>query len=165
MKKTLFWSFLLLMAAFTGLTACGSDDDDENDEVVAFYVESVQRAIIGKWQFVEMLDGVGASMETHRGAPQPPKHTVEFTRNQNVYYHYADGTSREGVYVFPDVQEVYQSSFPVVQLGPTADEAMHCDVIYFVPYSVEVTKKTLKLHYVGIYTTDHIPETFVYRKI
>ena len=69
------------------------------------------------------------------------------------------------VYVFPDVQEVYQSSFPVVQLGPTAEEAMHSDKNLFVPYSVEVTKKTLKLHYVGIYTTDHIPETFVYRKI
>ena len=67
--------------------------------------------------------------------------------------------------MFPDVQEVYQSSFPVVQLGPTAEEAMHSDKNLFVPYSVEVTKKTLKLHYVGIYTTDHIPETFVYRRI
>ena len=162
MNRVFIWSLLLLLAAFSGLTACSSSDDDE---LTGNNVEDVQRAIIGKWKFVEMLDGPGASFETHRGARQPDQHTLELTKDGKAIYQYDNGTNFAMRYAPAEHQEWYYTDHVVIELRTFGQDADHEHDSYPIPFGVEVSKSTLKLHYMGIYTTDHIPETLVYIRI
>ena len=163
MNRVLTWSLLLLLAAFSGLTACTSSDDD--DELTGNNVEDVQRAIIGTWQFVEMLDGPGASFETHRGARQPDPHTLKFTKDGKAIYLFEDGFSHVMKYAPAEHQEWYYTDLMVIELISFSSDTDNGHDFYPIPYGVEVSKRTLKLHYEGIYTTDHIRETLVYKRI
>lgn len=162
MNRVFIWSLLLLLAAFSGLTACSSSDDDE---LIGDNVEDVQRAIIGKWKFVEMLDGPGASFETHRGARQPDQHTLELTKDGKAIYQFADGASYVLKYAPAEHQEWYDTDLWVIEQIFSSQDADHEHDSYPIPFGVEVSKSTLKLHYLGIYTTDHIPQTYVYTRI
>lgn len=151
MKKSYLYLALLLLT-LPAATACDNSDDDD-DRFVVCPTENIE----GKWRFVEMLDGVGASFETHRGATQPAAHTLEFMADGGLCYTFDDGTAEESTYSYVD-PTAYGTYYPVIVVSDSNDGSD-------TPFSVELEGDQLRLHYVGPYFTDHIPETYVYQRI
>lgn len=154
-KKNLLFLALLAMAAMV-FSGCSNDDDDR------FTVCPPGEGWGGKWQFVEMLDGP-------RGAKQPAAHTMEFTVDGKVLFTskgkfpFDEATVNMPMdgweYYFPDEQDKYGSPFPVfVIYHPMLNKPGFT-------FGLECYGNTLKLHYIDFYTTDHIPETYVYRRV
>lgn len=153
MKKSILLLCLLGLAAIA-FNACSSDDEDDR-----FVVCPSEEGIIGKWQFVEKLDGLGSDMTTHRGGSQPKAHTMYVGTHNDIICSYADGTILECIYYYPDNQSSYQTEFPVIIIADTQVNQPG------VPFGIELNADELKLHYLGPYTADHIPETYVYRRV
>ena len=161
MKKTIPTLLLLLIAA-VAITSCSSDDDDRTTTCI------FDDNLLGKWQFVEMLDGPEADFDTHRSAKQPDAHMLEFASDGRVFFTCygafpfspATNLPNDGwEYFFPEEQESYHCPFPVVVI-------FHQSInMPGIPFGVECDGPTLKLHYLGTYFTDHIPETYVYRRV
>ncbi len=159
MKKTILPLVLLLMAAFA-FNAC-SNNDDEDDR---FVICPPGPSFVGEWQFVEKLDGPGADFNTHRGGLQPQSHTMQiFPFKEDgigeIVYKLADGKTQKCEYYFPEDQERYQSNYMVIVI---ADPQVNQPGI---PFGLEFDNDCLQLHYLGLYLTDHIPETYVYKRI
>lgn len=153
MKKSILLLSLLALAAIA-FNACSSDDEDDR-----FVVCPTENGIIGEWQFVEMLDGPGSDMTTHRGGEQPKAHTMYIGIYNNIIYAIADGTTQECIYYYPEDQSHYNTKYPVIIItDPRVNQPG-------TPFGIELNDDELKLHYLGIYTTDHIPETYVYRRV
>ena len=156
MKKHFYLFLVLCLAAATaGLVSCSSDDDDY---YVINTLDKMKQAIIGQWRFVEMLNGPAAIIEAHNGANQPAGHTIEFTSDNEVIYTSDDGEIRKEYYHFASEQKNYITDFPVIILSQQPNNPD-----YYTPWSVEITGNEMKLHYVGFYTTDHIPAKFIYK--
>jgi hypothetical protein len=170
MKKSgLLWLCAALMMV-AGMGSCSSDEEEYvvigNGSAVNDPGGITESGLFGKWRFVEMQYGP-------IGAPQPNPHTMEIRSTENV-----DGAMRQsgGTIVFtdaddvsdtirwycPDDESLFLTDLPVIlfhyQFGP--------DSSYIeIPYGCEVGSTTLKMHYLGISTTEHIPETYIYDRI
>ena len=154
MKKTIPTLLLLLIAA-VAMSSCSKDDDDRS--TICIFDDN----FLSRWKFVEMLDGP-------RGAKQPDAHILEFATNNRVFFtcygafpfSSATNIPNDGwEYFFPEDQESYNCSFPVVVIF---NKSINMPGI---PFGLECDGTTLKLHYLGSYFTDHIPETYVYRRV
>ena len=146
-----------------GLIWSSNSDDDDRTTTCIF-----DDNLLGKWQFVEMLDGPEADFDTHHSAKQPDAHMLEFASDGRVFFTCygafpfspATNLPNDGwEYFFPEEQESYHCPFPVVVI-------FHQSInMPGIPFGVECDGPTLKLHYLGTYFTDHIPETYVYRRV
>ena len=159
MKKAFLPLVLLLMAAST-FNACSNNNDDDD----RFVICPPGPTFIGTWQFVEMLDGPGADFNTHRGGLQPQAHTMQvFPFNEygigTIVYKLADGKTHNCEYFIPEDQERYQTNYTVIVIvDPRVNQPG-------IPFGLEFDNDRLLLHYLGYYFTDHIPETYVYKRI
>ena len=138
MKKNLAL-FMMLLAA-VAMTGCSSSDEKEPQIVICF----IQPEIIGKWQLVEVKDGPhefhqNGYEDAFKGA------LVDFSPTGKVTmtfsnYHTEKMDWRNDKNTIDDLPVVY---------------------IENVPFTYTIEGLELKLHYKGIYKTDHIPATFV----
>ena len=99
-----------------------------------------------------MLDGP-------RGATQPNPHIMEINSDGKIVFTNDNGESNTYTYVYDDNSK-YSTEMPVILINQIFEEK-----VYQVPYACKIGSTTLKLHYFGPYFTDHIPETFVYKRI
>lgn len=142
MKKNLAL-FMMLLAA-VAMTGCSSSDEKEPQIVICF----IQPEIIGKWQLVEVKDGPhefhqNGYEDAFKGAfvdfSPTGKVTMTFSN-----YHTEKMDWRNDKNTIDDLPVVY---------------------IENVPFTYTIEGLELKLHYKGIYKTDHIPATFVLQQI
>ena len=139
MKRLYFIALVSLIFVFTG---CSSDDDTISGS-----------GLVGRWKFVEMLDG-------SKGMSQPDQHIMEIKENGTIVYTYDDGNNRAVLYEYDDNSK-YGTNDPVILIT----NLLEYGIVYKGPYSCEIGSTTLKLHYSGFYFTDHIPETYFYKRI
>lgn len=156
MKKNFLFVMGALLMLAVGMSSCSSDDEKD---LSGFDAEEISRSgLFGRWRFVEMLNGpIGAS--------QPNPHIMEIRDDGDGLHGSIVITNENGEWEkigweCPDIEEKYNTDEPVIQLIFPGD----CEP-YIVPYSCEIECTTLKLHYIGPYFTDHIPETYVYKRI
>ena len=149
MKRLLLFLLAAVILSFTG---CSNDDEIEtgysnNDEI-----EVEGSGLVGRWRFVEMLNGP-------IDATQPNPHIMEIKSDGKIVYINNNGESSTCTYVYDDNSKYYTEK-PVILIKQVLEENL-----YQVPYICEIGNTTLKLHYIGPYFTDHIPETLVYKRI
>lgn len=153
-------NYLLLMSALlmlvVSMSSCSSDDEKE---ISGFDAEEISGSgLFGRWRFVEMLDGP-------IGAGQPILHIMEIRDNGggqhgSVVFTREDGEWQEIRWEYPNEEDKFLTDKPVIKMVyPEDGEPL------IVPYSCEIGSTILKLHYLGFYTTDHIPATYVYKRI
>ena len=143
MKRLLLFLLAAVVLSFTG---CSSDDETEIE------TEIEGSGLVGRWRFVEMLDGP-------KGATQPNPHIMEINSDGKIVFTNDNGESNTYTYVYDDNSK-YSTEMRVILINQIFEEK-----VYQVPYACEIGNTTLKLHYFGPYFTDHIPETFVYKRI
>lgn len=138
-----FITICMTMLAVCMFTACSNDDDDE----------IFGTGLTGKWDLVEVLDGPEGKCEQGYSKPYPSGTVIiEFRENGKLVFNYGDGKVVTMEYSFPKNQEEYGTIYPVMFI----DE---------VPFGYVIEGKRLKLHYYGNYFCDHIPATFVFRRV
>lgn len=137
MKKNLAL-FMMLLAAVM-MTGCSSDEKEL--QVISCFGEP---EIIGKWQLVEILDG---PRELQGNGFEDA--LVEFSPSGKVTMTFANWHTEE-----MDWQKDKKTidDLPVVYIGEN-------------PFTYTMEGLELKLHYRGIYRTDHKPATFVLQKL
>ena len=160
-KKPLLMMSLLFVLSFgiAGLSSCSSDDETV-----------VGGGLIGKWRLVETQNGP-------IGAPQPAPYTMEIKGADEwdgtmgryggtIVYTFDNGDRYISFWKYSDDESIYSTSLPVILIThqSVTDSEEECGS-YVTPYGCEISSTTLKLHYLGFYFTDHIPETYVYKKI
>ena len=86
-------------------------------------------------------------------ANQYPSGTViiELKGSGKIVFNYEDGKVETLDYSIPEDQEKYGTTLPVMNIGE-------------VPFGYVLEGNSLKLHYYGFYTCDHIPATFVFKR-
>lgn len=137
MKKNVALLMVLLVA---GMVA-GCSSDEKESQIISCFGDP---EIVGKWQLVEIKDGPRGIRENGlEGA------LIEFSRSGTVSMVYADGHTEKAVWQ-KDLKAI--DDLPVVYIGDN-------------PFTYTMEGFELKLHYQGIYTTDHIPATFVLQQI
>ena len=139
MKRLLLFLLAAVVLSFTG---CSSDDE----------METEGSGLVGRWRFIEMLDGP-------IGATQPNPHIMEIKSDGKIVYTNNNGESNTYTYVYDDNSK-YNTEMPVILINLVSEEKVNQ-----VPYACEIGSTTLQLHYFGFYFTDHIPETYVYKRI
>ena len=140
---------LFIMLAVSLFTACSNDDSNINSDDGEIF----GTGLTGRWDLVEVLDGpAGYCKEGYTN--QYPSGTViiEIKENGKIVFNYEDGKVEPLDYSIPEDQEKYGSTLPVMNI----DE---------VPFGYAIEGNRLKLHYYGFYTCDHIPATFVFKRI
>ena len=76
-----------------------------------------------------------------------------------IVYKLADGKTHNCEYFIPEDQERYQTNYTVIVIvDPRVNQPG-------IPFGLEFDNDRLLLHYLGYYFTDHIPETYVYKRI
>ena len=143
MKRLLLFLLAAVVFSFTG---CSNDDETEIE------TEIEGSGLVGRWRFVEMLNGP-------IGATQPNPHIMEIKGDGKIVFTNNNGESSTYTYVYDDNSKYY-TEMPVILINQIFEEK-----VYQTPYVCEIGSTTLKLHYFGPYFTDHIPETLVYRRI
>ena len=141
MKKSfILWMGVVLMMV-VGMSSCNSDDD-----------EIFGTGLTGKWDLVEVQNGPAGFCKDGY-ANQYPSGTViiELKGNGKIVFNYEDGKVETLDYSIPEDQEIYGSTLPVLNIGE-------------VPFGYVLEGNSLKLHYYGFYTCDHIPATFVFKR-
>ena len=139
-KKTIYVCLTLLVTIF--MTSCSSDDD-----------ETFGTRLTGKWDLIEVLNGPdGLCKDDYTNQFPSGSVIIEIKENGEIVFNYEDGKVETRDYSFPVDQEIYNSSLPVMTIGE-------------VPFSYAIEGNRLKLHYYGFYFTDHIPATFVFKRI
>ena len=139
-KKLFLYLPLLLLPMLTCI-GCSSDDDEVYDD-----------NLTGKWDLVEIKDGPEGRCEEGYVQRYSSGTVIIEIKDGQIVFNYQDGKKETKPYSFPKNPEIYSSSFPVMLI----DE---------VPFGYIIEKNRLYLHYYGIYTTDHIPATFVFKRI
>ena len=141
MKKSfLLWMGVVLMLA-VGMSSCNSDDD-----------EIFGTGLTGKWDLMEVQNGPAGFCKGDY-ANQYPSGTViiELKGSGKIVFNYEDGKVETLDYSIPEDQEKYGTTLPVMNIGE-------------VPFGYVLEGNSLKLHYYGFYTCDHIPATFVFKR-
>ena len=137
MKK--IGQLLGLAAIVLMLTGCSSDDE--------------YGGLTGKWDLVEVQNGpVGLCKGDYVNRFPSGSVIITFTGNGKIVFNYEDGKIETYDYFISENQEQYGSIYPVV-------------LIREIPFSYEIEGSRLKLHYGGVATCDHIPATFVFKRI
>lgn len=134
---------ITVLFAVCFFTACSSSDDDE------FF----GTGLTGKWDLTEVLNGpAGGCKDGYSN--QFPSGTViiEIKDNGKIIFNDEDRNFETLDYSIPEDQEKYASSLPVMNIGE-------------VPFGYAIEGNRLKLHYLGLATCDHIPATFVFKRI
>ena len=140
---------LFIMLAVSLFTACSNDDSNINSDDGEIF----GTGLTGRWDLVEVLDGpAGYCKEGYTN--QYPSGTViiEIKENGKIVFNYEDGKVETLDYSIPEDQVIYASTLPVLNIGE-------------VPFGYAIEGNRLKLHYYGFYTCDHIPATFVFKRI
>lgn len=140
---------LFIMLAVSLFTACSNDDSNINSDDGEIF----GTGLTGRWDLVEVLDGpAGYYKEGYTN--QYPSGTViiEIKENGKIVFNYEDGKVETLDYSIPEDQVIYASTLPVLNIGE-------------VPFGYAIEGNRLKLHYYGFYTCDHIPATFVFKRI
>ena len=140
---------LFIMLAVSLFTACSNDDSNINSDDGEIF----GTGLTGRWDLVEVLDGpAGYCKEGYTN--QYPSGTViiEIKENGKIVFNYEDGKVEPLDYSIPEDQEKYGTTLPVMNIGE-------------VPFGYAIEGNRLKLHYYGFYTCDHIPATFVFKRI
>ena len=133
---------LFIMLAVCLFTACNSDDG-----------EIFGTGLTGRWDLVEVQNGpAGYCKEGY--ANQYPSGTViiEIKGNGKIVFNYEDGKVETLDCSIPEDQDKYSFTLPIMLIGE-------------VPFGYAIEGNSLKLHYVGFHTCDHIPATFVFKRI
>lgn len=141
MKKTIF-SFCMTLFMAVLMTGCSSVDD-----------EIFGTGLTGKWDLVEVQNGPAGFCKGDY-ANQYPSGTViiELKGSGKIVFNYEDGKVETLDYSIPEDQVIYASTLPVLNIGE-------------VPFGYAIEGNRLKLHYYGFSTCDHIPATFVFKRI
>ena len=140
---------LFIMLAVSLFTACSNDDSNINSDDGEIF----GTGLTGRWDLVEVQNGpAGYCKEGY--ANQYPSGTViiEIKGNGKIVFNYEDGKVETLDYSIPEDQVIYSSTLPVLNIGE-------------VPFGYAIEGNRLKLHYYGFYTCDHIPATFVFKRI
>ena len=142
MKKAFYLLLCCMLAVFLGACESSSDDDEVYGE-----------GLTGKWDLVELQNGPEGSCRGDYVRRFPSGSvTIELKENGKIIFNYSDGKSETLDYSIPENQEQYGSIYPVMKI----DE---------VPFGYAIEGNRLKLHYHGMYLCDHIPATFVFKRI
>ena len=123
---------------------------DSNPEISS---EDEFDELMGKWDLVEVQNGPAGFCKGDYVNQYPSGSVIiTFTGNGMIVFNYKDGKVETYNYLIPENQKQYGSIYPVV-------------LIREVPFSYEIEGSKLKLHYRGAATCDHIPATFVFKRI
>ena len=138
-----------------GMGSCSSDEEEYvvigNGSAVNDPGGITESGLFGKWRFVERQYGP-------IGAPQPNPHTMEIRGTESV-----DGAMRQsgGTIVFTDADDVSDT----IRWYCPDDESLFLTDLPVILFHYQFGSTTLKMHYLGISTTEHIPETYIYDRI
>ena len=139
MKKIVFC--MLTVILFIG---CSSQNDD---------AISTGRELIGQWDLVEILNGPRLPNKEGNVTRYPSGSViVEFMTNGMCVLLHHTGEQEVYDYTFPKDLENYHFEWPVVLLDD-------------VPFGYTIEGDVLKMLYGGLATTDHIPATFVLKRL
>ena len=139
MKRAIKTIMILLMACF--VTSCGSDEDEVTGE-----------GLLGKWDLTEVLNGpVGMCKEGVSTKYKSGTVVIQIKENDCIEFSFDNGTKDTMALHLINSEEL-KSSLPVLTIAE-------------VPFGYEVTSTRLKLHYYGTATCDHIPATFVFKRM
>jgi hypothetical protein len=109
--------------------------------------------LIGKWDLVEVLNGPDGHCDMEYSKHYPSGSViVELNENGTIVFNYEDGRSEVLFYSDSANPTFRNSDAPVVFIGET-------------PFSYTIEDASLSLHYGGVATADHIPATFVLKRI
>ena len=132
---------LFIMLAVSLFTACNNDD------------EIFGTGLTGKWDLVEVQNGpAGFCKDGYTNHYPSGTVIIEIKGNGKIVFNYEDGKVETLDYYIPEDQEKYGTTLPVMNIGE-------------VPFGYVLEGNSLKLHYYGFYTCDHIPATFVFKRI
>lgn len=132
---------LFIMLAVSLFTACSNDD------------EIFGTGLTGKWDLVEVQNGpAGFCKDGYTNHYPSGTVIIELKGNGKIVFNYEDGKVETLDYSIPEDQVIYASTLPVLNIGE-------------VPFGYAIEGNRLKLHYYGFYTCDHIPATFVFKRI
>ena len=148
----LLWNILALLmiivfligSLFTLIGTVGGDV-----VTVVTYVISIDNLGDGKENAI--IDQIGEDAKNYINRCINSDGKIVFTND--------NGESNTYTYVYDDNSK-YSTEMRVILINQIFEEK-----VYQVPYACEIGNTTLKLHYFGPYFTDHIPETFVYKRI
>ena len=142
MKKSLLFCLSALLILVFGISSCSSSDDDE----------IFGTGLTGKWDLVEVQNGPEGGCNGDYANKYPSGTLIiEIKGNGKIVFNYEDGKVETLDYSIPEDQDKYYSSLPIMII----DED---------PFGYVVEGNILKLHYAGIYTCDHIPATYVFKR-
>ena len=142
MKKSLLFCLSALLILVFGISSCSSSDDDE----------IFGTGLTGKWDLVEVQNGPEGGCNGDYANKYPSGTLIiEIKGNGKIVFNYEDGKVETLDYSIPEDQDKYYSSLPIMIIGED-------------PYGYVVEGNILKLHYAGIYTCDHIPATYVFKR-
>lgn len=106
--------------------------------------------LVGRWDLVEVLNGPdGRCKEGFTTKYSSGTVIIEIKQSGEIVFNYKDGKTETCDLSFPADQKLY--NYPVLNIGET-------------PFNYIVEGNILKLHYLGPYTCDHIPATFVFKR-
>ena len=145
MKKSCFLQVLAVMLLTIIMVGCSSDEFEGE-------------GLFGRWQLLEVQDGPGSLSDNGQAWKKdiPKDYTIEI--------------KGDGTILFPEDEESASTpSTPIKMSLVPAEEATYSNYpvlkIDEVPFGYEVSSTRLKLHYYGVYTCDHVPATFILKRI
>ena len=142
MKKNVILYLGAILMLFFCMSSCSSSDDDE----------IFGTGLTGKWDLVEVQNGPEGGCNGDYANKYPSGTLIiEIKGNGKIVFNYEDGKVETLDYSIPEDQDKYYSSLPIMIIGEA-------------PFGYVVEGNILKLHYAGIYTCDHIPATYVFKR-
>ena len=142
MKKNVILYLGAILMLFFCMSSCSSSDDDE----------IFGTGLTGKWDLVEVQNGPERGCNGDYANKYPSGTLIiEIKGNGKIVFNYEDGKVETLDYSIPEDQDKYYSSLPIMIIGEA-------------PFGYVVEGNILKLHYAGIYTCDHIPATYVFKR-
>ena len=146
MKKNCFLQIFAVMLLSISITGCSSDEFEGE-------------GLYGRWRLLEVQNGPGSLGDDGQQAWKkdiPNDYTIEIKGDGTILFpedeKNASTPSTPVKLTLVSSEETTYSNYPVLKI----DE---------VPFGYEVTSTRLKLHYYGIYYCDHVPATFVFKRI
>ena len=144
---------LFIMLAVCLFASCSSDDSSSDDYINSDDDEFLGTGLTGIWDLVEVQNGpAGFCRDGYANQYPSGSVIIKIKGNGKIVFNYEDGKVEPLDYSIPEDQEKYGSTLPVMNI----DE---------VPFGYAIEGNRLKLHYYGFYTCDHIPATFVFKRI
>ena len=144
---------LFIMLSVCLFMACSSDDSSSDDYINSDDDEFLGTGLTGIWDLVEVQNGpAGFCRDGYANQYPSGSVIVKLKKNGKIFFKYEDGKVDTLDYSIPEDQEKYYSTLPVMLIGET-------------PFGYDIEEDSLKLLYEGIHTCDHVPATFVFKRI